>query len=65
MSNSIVARWSRGEIPINRQATHCPECGYRSHGDKDAGVPVVCDECMPEARPLRVCEEEFDHEFGM
>jgi len=62
MSSSIVARWSRGGIPINRQATHCPECGYRSHGDKDAGVPVICDECMPDTPPIMWADEDFNNE---
>jgi hypothetical protein len=57
MSESIVARWSRGEVPINRlPAIHCPECGYRSHGELDMGAPVICEECLPVRKSCRVIE---------
>ena len=62
MSVSILSNWKNGKIPINRQATHCPECGYRTRGDKDAGIPVVCDECMPDSPPIMWSDEDFSDE---
>lgn len=60
MSVSILSNWKRGRIPLNRQATHCPECGVRSHGDKEEGVPVVCDECIQDTPPIMWSDEDFN-----
>ena len=38
------------------QAIHCPECGYRSHGDIDMGVPLTCWDCLPIRRYVRKIE---------
>ena len=32
---------------------HCPECGYRSHGEEDMGMPWVCDDCLPARSSVR------------